>query len=112
MKPTADAGLAFCPNLPVVGLDNCFADGQAQATAPNFACRGTVHLVESIKDVVQVLWLNAEALIGHTDLYTIGKGLHCDSNRPSPGRVLYSILHQVAHYLPGAPRVSPNQRQR
>ena len=48
-------------------LDDAFHDGKAQSAAAAIARAGGVGAIETLEDVWQILWRDADARIAHAD---------------------------------------------
>jgi len=63
----APVGVAGGPDAAVVQVDDAAADGEAETSAAHRAGVGGIALLEAIKDMLQLVFRNAAALVMHLD---------------------------------------------
>ena len=108
---TGPRALAARCDVPVVRLDKCIGDGQADAGATMFAVACSICSVEALKNVWQVLGGDSVAVICHCDRDTALTGMGGDID-PAAGRSMTErVIEHVAQDLSKPLWVDPHNRQ-
>src|SRR5690606_12812308 len=98
--------------LPVVGVENVFDDGQPEARTPLISRAALVHPVKALGDAGKVLRSDPDAFVPHRHPHvSIRKSLRTDLYQASRVAVLDAVIHEVNKYLSDALPITQHEGQ-